>query len=88
MFKLQDGAIVPKGLANDNWYGYVEAWIFEQKVTWMEKTCSSLYWTWLTLMQIDVQRGSKGGRRKHLLNETLYQNEGAIPYREALNHMR
>ena len=78
--KLETVPIVPKGLANDNWHGYVDAWIYEQKVTWMEKTCSSPYWTGMTLFEIGVQRGSTGGRKKHKMNDPLFQNQGVTPY--------
>jgi len=36
---LQTNAIIPLGLANDNWYGYIAKWIYEVGVTWMEKQC-------------------------------------------------
>ena len=28
---LQRNAIVPLGLCNDNWYGYVDRWLYEQE---------------------------------------------------------
>ena len=40
MYKLQANEIVEIGLCNDNWYGYVDSWIYENQVTWMEKTCA------------------------------------------------
>ena len=33
---LRKNQIVPSGLANDNWYGYIQKWIYEVGVTWME----------------------------------------------------
>ena len=34
---VRENEISEIGLCNDNWYGYVERWIYEKKVTWMEK---------------------------------------------------
>ena len=36
---LKANEVIPKGLANDNWIGYVEQWIYDNEVTWMEKRC-------------------------------------------------
>ena len=49
---LQANTIIPHGLCNDNWHGYIQAWIYEQKVTWMEKTVCSPYWTGLTVFTV------------------------------------
>ena len=44
--------ISPQSLVNDNWYGYVDMWIYEVGLTWMEKTVSTPFWTGLTLFTI------------------------------------
>ena len=81
---LQKDEIVPKALANDNWYGYTERWIYENNVTWMERTCATPYWTGLMLIEIDIRRGGKGGRKKHLMHAPLYQNEGRVQFKGQL----
>ena len=81
---LQNNEIVPIALSNDNWYGYVERWIYENDVTWMEKTCATPYWTGLMLFEIDVRRGAKGARKKHLMHDPLFSNEGRVAYKGQL----
>ena len=49
---LQAQNIVPQSLANDNWYGYVQEWVYKVGVTWMEKTVASPFWTGLTLFTV------------------------------------
>ena len=49
---MQKGIKSPTALTNDNWIGYVEPWIYDQEVTWMEKTVASPYWTGLTVFSI------------------------------------
>ena len=61
--------IVPQALTNDNWWGYVEAWIYDAKVTWMEKTVASPFWTGLTLFSIGKRGGERRATKKHLLHE-------------------
>jgi hypothetical protein len=64
-----------RGLANDNWWGYVQDWIFEQEVTWMEKTVSTPFWTGLTIFTIGAKGQERKGRRQHLINQTTYASE-------------
>ena len=75
--ELQKGAIIPAGLANDNWYGYVQAWIYEVGVTWMEKTVATPFWTGLTLFSVREHRA----RRRHLLYETMYQASSRVAFK-------
>jgi len=81
---MKANEIVPIGLSNDNWYGYVERFIYENEVTWMEKTCATPFWTGLMLMEIDVRRGATGARKRHMLHERLYSSEGRIAYKGQL----
>ena len=46
----------PVSLANDNWIGYVQDWVYEQEVTWMEKTVASPHWTGFTVFTIGAKR--------------------------------
>ena len=73
---LQRNVAIPAGLMNDNWYGYIEPWIFEQKVTWMEKLVSSPYWTGMTLFAIS-RHGNRPSAR-HKMNDVLYQHDARI----------
>ena len=65
-------------LCNDNWYGYVDPFMYANGVTWMEKTCASPYWTGMMLVSIDSRHQN---RRKHNLGETMYQHENRIETR-------
>jgi hypothetical protein len=69
---------------NDNWYGYVERFIYEQKVTWMEKTVATPFLTGLMLMEIDVRRGQNSARRRHKIHDPLLSGEGRIAYKGQL----
>ena len=35
--------VVPMGLGDDNWYGFLQEWIYGKRVTWMEKTVATPY---------------------------------------------
>ena len=71
--------MVPLGLANDNWQGYVDRWIYDNNVTWMETTCATPYWTGMMLFSIVFRRsGSK--RVKHLLHNLMFQQDGWVAY--------
>ena len=59
-------------------YGYVQRWISEVGVTWMEKTVATPYWTGLTLFTVRQQ----GNRRKHrhLMHDTMYQSNARVAF--------
>ena len=80
----KNNTIIPKGLANDNWIGYVDAWIYRNEVTWMEKTVSTKYWTGLMLFSIDVRHSQRSSRTKHKMHDPLYQIDGRIAYKGQL----
>ena len=73
---LQKNEIVEIGLCNDNWYGYVDRWIYENNVTWMEKTCATPFWTGIMLFCIDPRHSR---RKKHLLENPLFKHGGRTP---------
>ena len=83
-FGLQKNDSVPIALSNDNWYGYVEEWIYANEVTWMEKTCATPFWTGMMLFEISVRRDAAGAKKKHLLHETLYSNQGRVAFKGQL----
>ena len=68
------------GLANDNWYGYLQKWIYEMDITWMEKTVASPFWTGMTLFTI-AERGKRGEQRRHLLEEKMYQAPRRVAFK-------
>lgn len=71
---LKRNRISPCALINDNFYGYNEAWIHDNKITWMENTVSTPFWTGLLLFSIDSRHDQK--RRRHLLNHEIYETPG------------
>ena len=67
---------------NDNWWGYVDAWIYEQEVTWMEKTVATPFWTGLTVFSIGMRKGQdRKSRRKHLLHDAMYSSEARTAFK-------
>ncbi len=78
---MTNGELLPRSLMNDNGFGYVDPWIYENNVTWMEKACASPFWTGVMLFCIDQQ---SHGKRKHLVHESLYQYEGRIVWKGQL----
>ena len=78
---MQANEIIPHGLINDNWYGYVQAWIHEVGVTWMEKTVSSLYWTGMTLFSIGLRSDGRKTRRKHLMEAAMYSANRRVAFK-------
>jgi hypothetical protein len=73
------GLVPPRALMHNNWQGYLEAWVYEVGLTWMEKTVASPFWTGMTLFCIDVKGSTK--RRKHLLNNELHACTGRVQFK-------
>ena len=65
----------PVSLANDNWVGYVQGWVYEQEVTWMEKIVSSPHWTGLTVFTIGATGQERNKTKRHLMHDTMFQAE-------------
>ncbi len=76
--EMMQNRVVNIGLINDNWYGYVENWIYEAEVTRMEKTMASPYWTGLMLYCIGMHQPK---RKTHLFENPLYQAKGRIAFK-------
>ena len=57
-------------LLNDNFIGYVDPWIYEADITWMERTVATPFWTGMTLFSID--RKATHRRQEHNLLDTIY----------------
>ena len=78
---LTSNAIIPQGLINDNWQEYIQSWIYEVGVTWMEKIVSSSFWTGLTLFSIGRRGGERKSRRKHLMDDAMYAAERRVAFK-------
>ena len=81
---LHENVIVPQGLMNDNYNGFLESWIWEQRVTWMEKTVSSPFWTGMTLFTVGARGRAKKGNasvKQHLLHEAMYSANQRVAYK-------
>ena len=69
---------------SDNYYGFLEYWIWEQRVTWMEKTVSSPFWTGMTLFTVGARGRAKKGNasvKQHLLHEAMYSANQRVAYK-------
>ena len=60
-------------LINDIFVGYLDARIYQNDITWMEKTVTTPYWTGMTLFSID--RNDTQCRHQHNLLETSMNHE-------------
>ena len=69
-------------LVNDNFVGYLDPWIYEQDITWMEKTFATPFWTGMTLFSID--RKATHRRQKHNLLDPMYQGRGRVLFKGQL----
>ena len=76
---LTSKRIPPKILSNDNFYGYIEKWIFEQEVTWMEKTVAMPFWTSMLLFAVDSKK--KKNIKKHTMHDVMFQNTSRVSYK-------
>ena len=69
-------------IVNDNFIGYVDPWIYEADITWMEKTVATPFWTGMTLFSIDRKATHK--RAKHNLLDTMYEGRGRVLFKGQL----
>ncbi|MDA8609400.1 hypothetical protein N9L19_00635 [bacterium] len=70
------------GLVNDNFVGYLDPWIYQNDITWMEKTVATPFWTGMTLFSID--RKATHQRQKHNLLDTIYEGRGRVLFKGQL----
>ena len=78
---LQGNVIVRHGLINDNWYGYLDAWVYQVGLAWMEKTVASPFWTGLTLFTVGTKGQGRKSCRRHLMHDALYSAEQRVAYK-------
>ena len=79
---MQANHISPVGLINDNFIGYLDAWIYQNDITWMEKTVASPFWTGMTLFSIDRRFTER--RHKHNLLDNIYETRGRVMFKGQL----
>ena len=79
---LSQNVCSPMALLNDNFIGYVDPWIYEADITWMERTVATPFWTGMTLFSID--RKATHRRQKHNLLDTIYEGGGRVLFRGQL----
>ncbi len=80
---LHNKSISPYGLANDSWYGYLDAWIYDVGVTRMEKTAPSPCWTGLTLVGVGARGQERKGRRRHLMHDAMHSAQARVAFKGA-----
>ena len=73
---LSQNVCSPMALLNDNFIGYIDPWIYEADITWMERTVATPFWTGMTLFSID--RKATHRRQKHNLLDTIYEGKGRV----------
>jgi hypothetical protein len=73
--------VPPKVLMNENWQGYVQAWIYDNNLTWLEKTIASPYWTGMTLFCIELKRQEQSSHKKDCFTKTMFQSTGRICFK-------
>ena len=62
--------------------GFLDPWIYEADVTWMEKTVATPFWTGMTLFSID--RRATHRRQKHSLLDPMYAGTGRVLFKGQL----
>ena len=73
---MQANHISPAGLINDNIIGYLDAWIYQHVITWVEQTVYTPFWTDMTLFSIDRRPSER--RHNHSLLDNIYEPRGRV----------
>ena len=79
---MQANQISTTGLINDNFIGYLDPWIYQNDITWMEKTVATPFWTGMTLFSIDRRHTER--RHKHNLLDNIYEPRGRVMFKGQL----
>ena len=64
-----NGCTIPMSLSNDHYYGYVNKYIVEQNVTWLECAASCLIWSTMLVYYLESPYG-------HLMDVAVGQPQG------------
>jgi len=62
--KYNDGGTIPMSLCNDHYYGHVNRFIVDEKVTWLECAASCMVWSTILVFYLELPYG-------HLMNEVM-----------------
>ena len=68
----------PVASTNDNLVRYAQNWIYEQELTWMEKTVSPPHWTGLTVFTIGAKGPERRKTKQHLMHDKMFSVEVII----------
>ena len=83
---LQKKPLSPMALLNDNFIGFLDPWIYEADVTWMEKTVATPFLTGMTLFSID--RRATHRRQKQSLLDPMYAGTGRVLFKASSSVLR
>ena len=81
---LRQNQVNPEALVNDNFIGYLADFIYHLRVTWMEKTVTSPFWTGLTLFSIGAAGQEHKVRKRHKLDEAMYMSQQRVAFKGQL----
>ena len=70
--ELRKDVIVPTALVNDNFQGFLEAWVYQEGVTWMEKTVATPFWTGIVLFSLRKRDQERKAQKVHKLHDAMY----------------
>ena len=65
---------MPAAITDDMVIGYAKKFLYEARVTWMEMTVSSAFWTSLCLFTV-------AGIRKHIMHERIFNCDERVGFR-------
>ena len=74
----------PEALIDDNFIGYLADFIYHLRVTWMEKTVTSPYWTGLSLFSVGAHGRDNKVRKRHKLDEAMYMSQQRVAFKGQL----
>ena len=57
LYKHVDGGTIPMSLSNDHYYGYVDRFLVENQVTWLECAASSVCWSTMLVYYLEDHTG-------------------------------
>ena len=66
---FRDGGTIPMSLCNDHYYGHVNRFIVENKVTWLECAASCMIWSTMLVYYLEAPFG-------HLMGEEMGNPQG------------
>jgi hypothetical protein len=74
LYNFSDRGSVPMSLVNDHYYSYIDKFLVEQNVSWLECAASSICWSTMLVYYLEDPYG-------HLMGETMGKPEGRTKVR-------